>query len=68
MQRIRGWFLNRGLAGEEVVQDDLKGIMTSGDKEQEIRELLRLTLWLVIDTRSTQLCIPQLLMIFVLRV
>jgi len=39
-QRIQGQFLNRGSAGEEVVQDDLKGIMTPGDKEQKTRELL----------------------------
>ena len=39
-QRLPGKFLNRGSAGEEVVQDDLKGTMKSGDEEQKAHELL----------------------------
>ena len=39
-QRLPGRFLNRGSAGEEVVQDDLKGTMKSGDEEQKAHGLL----------------------------
>ena len=39
-QRLPGKFLNRRSAGEEVVQDDLKGTMKSGDEEQKAHELL----------------------------
>jgi len=58
-QSVCGDFVNVEPAGEEVLQDCFEEVMKPGGLEEEIKALLRV---------FCQLCIPQLLTFFVLRV